>query len=494
MTIPGATMATVGHRLHTFFQRWVDLNSLQVRLTAGVVLASLVAMAGLTGWLGWRTQAILLESHVHQASLVVARFRADVDHYADQMPLDMAMQKVINHRTTGDLALWVTTSAGDVVAQSETLTMGSWQGSGVAEALLTQAMAEGIAIQPIQNWVFVVCAEPLALEGFPAATLHLANDITAEYQGLQQLIRMLWLTGLVMVALLALVCTLYIRRALRPIRQINHLASQVTVDTLGQSAFSLPAAPTEVAELVQTYNLMLTRLAKAWAQQKRFINDISHELRTPLTLVQGYLDSTLRRADTLTPPQRQGLEIAAAETHRTIHLLTELLELARIDNHQRTLTLAPANLVDIVKAAIVLAEEQADSLTDGPSRIRLEAPGRSPVVLVDRERLCAALVELLDNALRYSHQPIRVQVLGQPDWALVQIHDQGPGIPEPDQAAVFDPFYRVDEDRSRQGGGTGLGLTLVRSLVEAMAGQVSLRSQPQQGCVFTIALPRSSTE
>jgi signal transduction histidine kinase len=404
----------------------------------------------------------------------------------------MAMQKVINHRTTGDLALWVTTSTGGLVAQSETLTMGSWQGSGVAETLLTLAMAEGITIQPIQTWMFVVCAEPLAMEGFPAATLHLANDITAEYQGLQQLVRMLWLTGLVMVAILALACTLYIRRALRPIRQINHLASQVTAETLGYQSFTLPAAPTEVAELVQTYNLMLTRLAKAWAQQKRFINDMSHELRTPLTLVQGYLDSTLRRADTLTPPQRQGLEIAATETRRTIDLLTKLLELARLDNHQRTLTLAPADLVDIVQAAITLAEEQMASLTNGPSRIGLEAPAVSPVVQVDRDKLCAALVELLNNALRYSTQPIRVQVLTQPDWALVQVHDRGPGIPAQDQSAVFDPFYRVDEDRSRQGGGTGLGLTLVRSWVEAMSGQVSLRSQPQQGCVVTIALPWSS--
>jgi signal transduction histidine kinase len=208
--------------------------------------------------------------------------------------------------------------------------------------------------------------------------------------------------------------------------------------------------------------------------------------------VQGYLDSTLRRADTLTPPQRQGLEIAAVETRRTIDLLTKLLELARLDNHQRTLTLAPADLVDIVQAAITLAEEQMASLTNGPSRIGLEAPAVSPVVQVDRDKLCAALVELLNTALRYSTQPIRVQVLTQPNWALVQVHDQGPGIPAQDQAAVFDPFYRVDEDRSRQGGGTGLGLTLVRSWVEAMAGQVSLRSQPQQGCVVTIALPWSA--
>ena len=481
-------MATVRHHFQTLFHRWGDLNSLQVRLTAGVVLASLVAIASLTGWLGWRTQTILLDSHLQQASLVVERFTEDVSHYAAQMPVEEALQMVIDHRTTGDLAIWVTTAEGDLLAQSETLSMGSWQGSGVADDLLQMAIAEGIAIQPVQTWIFVVCAEPLPVAGLPAATLHLANDITAEYQGLQQLLRTLWLTGLVIVTLLAVACAVYIRRALSPLRQLNHAASQVTAETLGHHQLTLPAATTEVAELVRTYNLMLARLAKAWAQQKRFINDVSHELRTPLTLVQGYLESTLRRADSLAPPQRQGLEIAATETSRTIHLLTELLELARLDNHQLALTLEPTDLVEVVTAAIALVE--ADH-PDAPSRIVLDTPALSPVVKVDRNKLCAALIELLDNARRYGdpQPPIRVTVLEQPDWALVQVHDQGPGIAAQAQAAIFDPFYRVDEDRSRRTGGTGLGLTLVRSLVEAMGGQVSLRSQPQQGCVFTIALP-----
>ena len=481
-------MAHPWPRFIPFPSRWVDLNSLQVRLTAGVVLASLVAVATLTGWLGWRTQAILLNSHLQQVSLVVDRFADDVRHYGDQMPTEAALQMVIDHRTTGDLAIWVTTAEGDLLAQSETLAMGSWQVSGVADDLLHMAIAEGIAIQPVRAWVFVVCAEPLPLAGLPVATLHLANDITAEYQGLQQLIRMLWLSGLAIVTLLAVVCAVYIRRALRPLRQLNHAASQVTAETLGQHQLTLPAAATEVAELVRTYNLMLARLAKAWAQQKRFINDVSHELRTPLTLVQGYLESALRRGDSLTPPQRQGLEIAATETSRTIHLLTELLELARLDNHQLSLTLEPTDLVAVVTAAI--ARVEAD-YPDAPAQIVLNAPALSPVVQVDRSKLCTVLVELLDNARRYAdpQQPIRVTVLDQPGWALVQVHDQGPGIPAQAQATIFDPFYRVDEDRSRRTGGTGLGLTLVRSLVDAMGGQVSLRSQPQQGCIFTIALP-----
>ncbi len=487
-------MATVGHRIQLLLRQWVDLNSLQVRLTAGIVLASLVAIAGLTGWLGWRTQAILLNSHFHRASLVMDRFAEDVEFYLDpmQIPVVEALQKVIDHRTTGDLAIWVTTAEGDPIAQSETLTMGSWQESGVANDLLQMAIADGTAIQSVQTWMFVVCAKPLPLAEFPAATLHLANDITADYQGLQQLVQMLWLTGLAMVTLLALVCAGYIRRALRPIRQINRLASQVTAETLGHHRLVLPAAPTEVAELVQTYNLMLTRLAKAWAQQKQFINDVSHELRTPLTLVQGYLESTLRRADNLPPPQRQGLEIAAAETHRTIHLLTELLELARIENNQRPLVLAPANLVDIVATAIASVEATDSPLPDRP-RIGLEAPAVAPVVRVDQAKLSTVLVALLNDARRTAtpNQWIHVIILTQPTWALVQIHGPQSGSLDPGQRLVFEPPIENHEDNTN--GSTALELTLARSLIEAMAGQLSIRSQPAQGRVFTIALPHCTT-
>ncbi len=473
------------------FRRWVDFNALQTRLTAGVVLAALVAIAAMILWLGWRTEQILLESHRQQAMMVADRFTEDVRHYLPMMPADEALQKVIDHRTTGDLGIWVTTPEGSLLAQSETLNMGSWQTSGVATDLLQIEMDNGVEIRPIQTWQFVVCIDTLSIAGLPDAILHIANDITAEYQGLQQLIQMLWLTGLGVVTLLAVTCAWYIRCTLRPIRRLNDLASQVTAETLNDCQLNLRAAPTEVQELAGSYNLMLARLAKAWAQQKRFVNDISHELRTPLALVQGYLESTLRRGSNLTPPQRQGLEIAAVEANRTVHLLTELLDLARVDNGQLVLKLESVNLEAVLKEAIAMAE--GDYLTDPneAARIVLDTESPAPVVKADRPKLRSVLVELLDNALRYSepHQPIRVHLLTREGWAMVQVHDQGPGIPADCQGLVFDPFYRVDENRSRSTGGSGLGLTLVRSLMEAMGGQVSLRSQPNQGSVFTISLP-----
>jgi signal transduction histidine kinase len=432
-------------------------------------------------------QTIALNSHRQRTALVADRLQEDVRYYSTMMPAQEALTKVIDYRATGDLAIWVDGATGDRLAQSATLTMGSWQTAGVSNALVDTPIAMGIEIMPIADWRLVVCAEPLEIAGLPAATLYIANDITADYQGLQRLVRMLLLTGLGLNTLLAAAFALYIRRALSPIRQLNRLAGQVTADTLNQP-LNLEAAPTELQELVRTYNLMLARLAKAWEQQKRLVNDVSHELRTPLSLVQGYLESTLRRGQNLTAAQREGLEIAATEADRTTRLLSEILDLARLSNGQRELKLEPADLSEIIREAVAVATQNQ---TDAPqAQITVVAPA-SVVAPVDRQKLHSILVELVDNALRHGHpqQPVQVSLSTQGGWATVQVQDYGAGIPFHCQDDIFDPFYRVDEARSRLSGGSGLGLTLVRSLIEAMGGSVTVESQPNQGSLFTLRFP-----
>lgn len=484
-------MAHFGHQLidsvrHLGRGRTIDLGSLQTRLTAGVVLASLVGIGSLATWMGWRTQQILLNSYRRGTTLIADRLKEDVRYYSEMMPSQEALERVIDYRATGDLAIWVETPTGDRLAQSEALTMGSWQTSGVSEALLSTTVPLGTKIVPVQGWRLVVCASPLNLPGLPPATLYIADDITAEYQGLQQLVKMLLLASLALISLLSIAFALYIRRTLSPIRRLNRLAGQVTADTLDQP-LNLEAAPTELQELVRSYNLMLARLAKAWSQQKRLVNDISHELRTPLSLVQGYLESTLRRGQNLTDPQREGLEIAAAEASRTTRLLSEILDLARLDNGQGALQLEPTDLQDVIHQAVAIAATARPR-----SEPRVKVAACAPVVAqVDRQKLCTALVELLDNALRYGdpQQPVQVSLTTQEGWASIQVQDRGAGIPAFCQGDIFEPFYRVDEARSRTSGGTGLGLTLVRSLAEAMAGQVNVQSQPNCGSVFTLRIP-----
>ncbi|MFQ4135014.1 sensor histidine kinase [Nodosilinea sp. PGN35] len=480
----------------------IDVRSLQARLTAGVVLTSLVGIGSLAGWMGWRIQHIMLNSYRQGTTLVAERLQEDVRYYSATMPPQAALERVIDHRATGDLAIWVETLEGDApggpeltrneypsrnrLAQSDILTMGSWQTSGVSDALLAMAIPTGTRIVSVQGWRLVVCASPLEVAGLSPATLYLAADITADYQAVQRLARMLLLTSLGLISLLSAAFALYIRRTLKPIRQLNRLAGQVTADTLDQP-LSLEAAPTEVQELVRTYNRMLARLSTAWEQQKRLLNDVSHELRTPLSLVQGYLESTLRRGHNLTAAQRQGLEIAAAEASRTTRLLSEILALARLNNGQGKLTLEAIDLGDPIREAVALAieiqpEAQAQIVVNIPTSV---------VTQIDRPKLRTALVELIDNALRYGspHRPVEISLTRQGQWATVQVQDYGAGIPPDCQGKIFDPFYRVDEARSRFSGGTGLGLTLVRSLIEAMGGHITVQSQPHQGSCFTLHLP-----
>jgi signal transduction histidine kinase len=469
----------------------VDLNSLQTRLTAGVVLASLVGIGTMTAWMGWRTQQILTDRHRQNAALIADRLRDDVRYYATTMSVPAALEKVIDHRTTGDLAIWVTSPAGDILAQSETLKMGSWQTSGVAQALLQNPIQSGTHILAVQDWQLVVCSQPTAIEGLPPSTLYVANDVTADVGGLRALLRMLLLASTLMVTLLAIACAFYIRCTLSPMRKLNRLASEVTADTLAQPPLNLGAAPTEVQELAHTYNLMLNRLSKAWVQQKRFFSDMSHELRTPLSLVQGYVESTLRRGENLTPAQREGLTIAAGETQRTVHLLTQLLELARLDQGQTPVKLEVTDLKGVVYEAIALAKADYLPADREASRVTVDGDACHLVIKTDALKLRTLLVELLDNARRYSAPPqaIAVHLLTQDGWAVIQVQDGGIGIPFQCQGDIFDPFYRVDEARSRGTGGTGLGLTLARSLVTALGGQLSVESQPGQGSVFTVRLP-----
>lgn len=326
-------------------------------------------------------------------------------------------------------------------------------------------------------------------------TLYVAEDITADQVSFEQLRRNLAIASSLAVTALTLLLALYIRRQLAPLRQLNQLAANVTADTLADSQLQLEAAPSEVVELARSYNLMLARLARAWAQQKRLVNDVSHELRTPLTLVQGYLESTLQRCHTLSDLHRQGLEVATVETHHTILLLQDLLLLARLESNATPFSLRAEDLKPVVLSAVELAQLSAAAAAEQSAaapRIITQIDTAPVVAQVDRERLQQALGQLLDNAQRYSDpaQPVVVR-LGQPQGgrAILQVIDRGPGIAIEHQADIFEPFYRIEPDRSRTTGGSGLGLPLAKALVEGMQGTLELTASSRHGSTFTITLP-----
>lgn len=462
----------------------VDPNSIQFRLTVGMVLASVVGIGGLTGWINWRMRELLVDNHKQNARAIATRLGEDVDLYERTEVVPQALTMAIDYREQPDVAIWVLAPDGDILAKSDTLGMGSWQVNGFSDELMQVAhnSASGLDVMDLQSRHLVTCSSPLTVGGQTVGTLYVVDDITEDQDSLEAITRTLALSSLLAIGVGAIATSLYINRSMRPIRKMSRLAGNISAHNLASTQLEFDRAPTEVQELAQTCNMMISRLSAAWDQQRRFVSDVSHELRTPLTLVHGYLQSTLRRSDNLSVPQREGLEVAADEADRTIRLLQELLDLARADGGHMRFHMEHEPLEVVIKEVLEMSQYESD---------RTVADLEPVTAWTDRNRLKQVLINLIDNAMKYSadDQPVEVSLKKLGDRAYIEVKDTGRGIPLADLTKIFDPFFRVDEDRSRATGGTGLGLSIVKTLVEGMNGTLKVQSKLGEGSVFTVSLP-----
>ncbi|MBG0851708.1 HAMP domain-containing histidine kinase [Streptomyces spinoverrucosus] len=303
-------------------------------------------------------------------------------------------------------------------------------------------------------------------------------------------------------ALLALVVAgrKLLRRGLQPLSDMAHTAHGIASHDLTESAARLPlradrrGGGPEVEELRTAFNTMLEHIddslavrAEAEQRLRRFVADASHELRTPLMSVRGYADLFQYAAANAPEERDKHLARLRAEAARMGFLLDDLLLLARLDaaEVEAPLRLADADLVELV-------EQAADAFRAAhPGHPLTVTTGDRPVELrLDPQRIRQVLDNLLTNAA--VHTPagteVCVAVSVAAGAALVRISDAGPGIPAADRERVFDRFYRVDKTRSRDRGGSGLGLSVARSLVRAHGGTIELTSAPG-ATAFTVRLP-----
>ncbi|MEM1241005.1 MAG: HAMP domain-containing sensor histidine kinase [Cyanobacteria bacterium P01_H01_bin.26] len=461
-----------------------DPGCIQFRLTAGMVLASILGFGGMTAWSNFRMQQILIQGHKENALEIAERFGQDVAWMDETMPSKEALQKVINYRSTADTAIWIRSPEGKLVAQSDTLEMGSWQKDGFADELIQLPTETQLTSIRLHDRQLIACIAPLEVNGTVLGVLFVLDDITQNQRSFATVNRDLTIASIIVVCLSAIVIAIYVRQSIKPICKMNELAANVSSDNLAHANLELDRAPTEVRDLAQAFNMMLGRLSSAWDQQRRFVSDVSHELRTPLTLVHGYLQSTLRRGNTLSEPQREGLEIAAAEADRTIRMLQDLLDLARADGGHIRFNVERLSLKDFVLDTLDMCRYSSERV-----QVDIQSPGI--VARADRNRLKQVLINLVDNAIKYSDDStvVTVRLHQEGEWAIMQICDRGRGIPMADLTQIFEPFYRVDEDRSRMTGGTGLGLSIVKTLVEGMRGKIKVQSKPGEGSIFTVSLP-----
>lgn len=221
--------------------------------------------------------------------------------------------------------------------------------------------------------------------------------------------------------------------------------------------------------------------------RRDFVANVSHELKTPLTSIRGYVETLLDGAIDDEEHNIRFLEKIENNVHRLNHLVTDLLSLARIESEVGSLTLRPVDLHSVVNEALRRHERTAQ-LRD--QTLESESCAGSVRVLADLEALTQIIDNLIDNGLKYTPDAgtVMVRVRRDGSHAFLEVQDTGVGIPDEDQARIFERFYRVDKARSRAVGGTGLGLSITKHLAQAMGGGVELESEMGSGSLFRVML------
>jgi two-component system phosphate regulon sensor histidine kinase PhoR len=236
--------------------------------------------------------------------------------------------------------------------------------------------------------------------------------------------------------------------------------------------------------------VVLYREAYVSRLQTDFVNKVSHDLRTPLTSIRMFVE-TLQLGRLEDPArQKEALDIISSETERLSALITRLLEWARMESGKRSFDFRRQQVGPIVDDALRAVEPQR--IQTGAQVIRTLVPGL-PQVYVDRDALADVLVDLLQNAFKYTGPEKHISVLARAAGPSVEIvvEDNGPGIPGADQKRIFDKFYRGKDPLERTIEGSGLGLSMVKHILKAHGGKVSVKSELGKGAAFTVLLPAS---
>jgi len=300
--------------------------------------------------------------------------------------------------------------------------------------------------------------------------------------------RSLWLAGGTAGLLAVAVGLVLARRLSHPLQELHDAVTRVAGGDFQQEVG--PRGVGELEDVASAFNSMAHRLRESERQRQELLAAIAHELRTPLAIIEGNLEAMLDGVRAPTPDL-----IATLHTQSALlsQLITDLRDLSLADARQLSLRRRSVDLA-------VLCQESVDAMkvwTDErkvSTSVRVEG---ETTAAVDPDRLRQVVQNLLHNAVRFTPPGGQVTVIvrgatvDQDRWVTVEVEDDGPGIPAEDLSRIFEPFYRVDPSRSRASGGTGMGLAVVKLLVEVHGGSVRAESRPAGGSRFIVQLPAS---
>ncbi|MDH3453520.1 MAG: ATP-binding protein [Desulfuromonadales bacterium] len=283
---------------------------------------------------------------------------------------------------------------------------------------------------------------------------------------------LLW-ASLVALLLAFLLSYLLTRRVLRPLAQMIAASRQIAA---GNFAARVDVDPgDEIGELGTAFNRMGDSLEQLERLRKTMVADVAHELRTPLTNLRGYLEGL---SDGVIPPDKQTLDMLQQENLRLVSLVEDLSQLAKADAARAYLERQPVDLPACIREILTLYRTNFEA-----KQISVTARFAEPMIVnADRDKLLQAIRNLVENCWKYTPAAGRVTIAcaAVPHGVRADFINSGPGIPEQDVPFIFERFFRAEPSRSRDAGGAGIGLAIVKQLIEAHGGQVGAKSTGEE--------------
>ncbi len=290
--------------------------------------------------------------------------------------------------------------------------------------------------------------------------------------------------GIAMI-LLAMFSVFLADRMVRPIHKITGAIENVTEgysdDVLHVDTF------TETRQLSEAFNKMLGRLKMLDESREEFVSNVSHELKTPMTSMKVLADSLLEQDNVPVEMYQEFMQDIAKEIDRENQIITDLLSLVKMDRSGQTMNIRTMNINDLLEQILKRLKPIAEK-----KNVEMVMESFRPVnAEIDETKFTLAVSNLVENAIKYNHQNgwVHVSLNADHKYFYVKVEDSGIGIPEQDQAHIFERFYRVDKSHSREIGGTGLGLAIARNAVLVHRGSIKVYSNEGEGTTFTVRIP-----
>jgi two-component system sensor histidine kinase ArlS len=331
---------------------------------------------------------------------------------------------------------------------------------------------------------FIVENRKIISNGQVKAYLQVIGNMEKENIFLKILFVLMAVSDFVGVAISLVAGYLVSKNMLHPIDKIAKTAQSISINNLN-TRIEVREIDDELSRLAQTFNEMIDRLQDSFEKQNQFVSDASHELRTPISVIQGYIGLIDRWGKDDELVLQESIDAIKNETTEMTALIEKLLFLAHGESGNKKIQKSLFSLSDLMN------EITKESQLISPTHLFQNMLGEDISIFADRKMLKQIFRALIDNSIKFSptESTITLSANEDLDFINISIADQGIGISEMELSRIFDRFYRVDKDRSRETGGSGLGLSIVKWIVSAHNGQIIAHNNKEVGLTITVKFP-----